>query len=84
MLRHIFLTIIMISALISCGSKEVKNDGAEAKEAPSADRARWERYVAYVDSVRRVDHSVDAYLRSACICHCKEEYAPGCGNTLHK
>ncbi len=74
--------------IIGCGRGKGVNAITSEMEKRAAEQAeqqaKWERYVAYVGSVRRVDRSVDAYLRSAWICHCKEEYAPGCGNTLHK
>ena len=75
-----FFSFILTTVLIiGCGREGGGCADTIAEEKRAADlaelQAKWERYVANVDSVRRVDHSVDAYLRSAWICHCKEEYA---------
>ncbi len=70
------LTAVMI---IGCGRGKgvnaITSEAGKRVAEQAEQQAKWERYVAYVDSVRRVDHSVDAYLRSAWICHGQEKYA---------
>ena len=75
----ILLPFLAAAAIVGCGRGKGGNANAEAEQrqaAVQADwKAKWERHVTYVDSVRRADHSPKAYLSQAWICFNEEDHA---------